>query len=193
MDTLKYDRFVIGYHGLEKQLRDEVLAGKSSLKSSENDYDWLGKGIYFWEFGKERAMEWAEERQRKGRLKEPSVIGAVIHLGNCFDLLDVQYTKSLGAAYPEFEKVLISSGKELPENTPVAPDDPDFLLRRGDCAVVNWTIDLLEKKSSHPFHTVRGVFQEGGPAFPGSHIREKSHIQIAVRNTTCLLGYFLPR
>lgn len=116
-----------------------------------------------------------------------------MQLGNCFDLLDVQYTKSLGAAYPEFKKVLKSSGKEFPENSQAAPDDPDFLLRRGDCALVNWTINLLEKKTSltHIFHTVRGVFQEGDQAFPGFYIKEKSHIQIAVRNTSCILGYFL--
>lgn len=55
MDTLKYDRLVIGYHGCDRHLRDAVLAGKSNLKTSENDYVWLGKGIYFWGFGKERA------------------------------------------------------------------------------------------------------------------------------------------
>ena len=36
-------------------------------------------------------------------------------------------------------------------------------------------------------------FQEGKDAFEGSGIKEKSHIQICVRNTDCIKGYFLPR
>jgi hypothetical protein len=42
------------------------------------------------------------------------------------------------------------------------------------------------------FDTVRGVYQEGEPAFPGSGIRRRSHIQIAVRRPESVLGYFLP-
>ena len=37
--------------------------------------------------------------------------------------------------------------------------------------------------------TVRGVFQEGGPAFPGSAIRRWSHVQIAVRNRSAIEGF----
>jgi hypothetical protein len=43
------------------------------------------------------------------------------------------------------------------------------------------------------FQTVRGVFIEGGEAFPGSCIMEKSHIQIAVRDPACIIGVFQPR
>jgi len=43
------------------------------------------------------------------------------------------------------------------------------------------------------FDTARGVFTEGGPAFPGAGIQKKSHIQICVRNTKCIKGFFLPR
>ncbi len=43
------------------------------------------------------------------------------------------------------------------------------------------------------FDTVRGVFTEGGPAFPGAGIQKKSHIQICIRNMDCIKGFFLPR
>jgi hypothetical protein len=58
------------------------------------------KGIYFWEFGPNRAREWAEQKQRKGEIKEVAVIGAVVHLGNCFDLFDREATELLASAYP---------------------------------------------------------------------------------------------
>jgi hypothetical protein len=192
MKPISYQRLVMGYHGCEREVRDQVLAGKESLKTSANDYDWLGRGIYFWEYGAERALEWAENLKRRGRLKNPSVVGALFYLGNCFDLLDVRYTRLLGAAYLEFLDTLEASGKKLPRNSPLTPEDPDFLLRRGDCAVINWTVDRLEEAAGDSFQTVRGVFQEGEPAFPDSYIRQKSHIQVAVRDPSCIVGYFLP-
>jgi hypothetical protein len=42
------------------------------------------------------------------------------------------------------------------------------------------------------YQTVRGVFLEGGPAFPGSEIALKSHIQIAVRDRKCVAEFFWP-
>jgi hypothetical protein len=43
------------------------------------------------------------------------------------------------------------------------------------------------------FDSTRGVFTEGGPAFEGAGLFEKSHIQICIRNPNCILGFFLPR
>ena len=155
-------------------------------------YDWLGQGIYFWEHGPARAMEWAEAQKKRGKLKTPAVLGALLHLGQCFDLLDALYTDILAEAYPRFEQEVVEFwGDPLPKNKRLHADDDDLLLRDLDCAVVNWTIDEL-KEDGASFHSVRGVFQEGAPAFPESEIRRRSHIQIAVRDPACILGYFLP-
>jgi hypothetical protein len=43
------------------------------------------------------------------------------------------------------------------------------------------------------FDSSRGVFTEGGPAFPGAGIQSKNHIQICIRNPNCIKGFFLPR
>lgn len=40
--------------------------------------------------------------------------------------------------------------------------------------------------------STRGVFPEGGPAFKGSAIFEKSHIQICIRNPNVIQGFFMP-
>jgi len=42
------------------------------------------------------------------------------------------------------------------------------------------------------YDSVRGMFQEDEPAFEGSSIHMKSHIQIAIRNPACIIGYFKP-
>ena len=101
-------------------------------------------------------------------MKTPAVLGAVLHLGQCFDLLDAEYTDVLAEAYPQFkQEVLEFWGDPLPKNRPLHANDDDILLRDLDCAVVNWTIEELQRKGT-PFHSVRGVFQEGKAAFPDS-------------------------
>ncbi len=193
MRQLEYQQLIFGYHGCDLSVRDRVLKGEDTLKPSTNEYDWLGEGIYFWESGKARALEWANQLKARKKIHSPSVLGAVIQLGNCFDLLDSEYTDVLELAYPEFEIALAASNKKLPKNTPLGRSDPDLLLRRADCAVVNWTISRFEKAAGFQIQSVRGVFQEGKAVFPGSGIKRRSHIQIAIRDTACIVGYFLPQ
>ena len=194
MDLLSYQRIIFGYHGCDSRVADAVLAGKSKLVASENAYDWLGSGIYFWEHGPARAMEWAEQQsKRKGsKIKRPSVVGAIIQLGNCFDLLDIRFTRELSTAAHRLEQRLIAQGKALPENQPAGTRDFDWLRRDRDCFVLNSVIPVAEKLVGIPFQTVRGVFQEGDPAFRGAGIKLKSHIQIAVRDCRAIVGYFRP-
>ena len=40
---------MIGFHGCDQSVVEAVIAGKTELLASTNDYDWLGNGIYFWE------------------------------------------------------------------------------------------------------------------------------------------------
>ena len=194
MSRLEYQRTVIGYHGCDRETVRKVLLRRRQLEPSVNDYDWLGQGIYFWEYGPERALHWAAEisKHRPDRIKRPAVLAAVIHLGACFDLLDVRFTEYLGRAFPLFAALLRKQGKQVPRNEGRSGDRKELVLRRRDCAVLNWAIPALERERGHLFDTVRGVFQEGTAAFPRSAIRARSHIQIAVRNPDCVLGYFDP-
>lgn len=183
MNLQSYQRLIIGYHGCDARVADQVIRTGGILQPSENEYDWLGSGIYFWEFGPERAMEWANEHHR-----EPAVVGALIQLGTCFDLLDRRNTAILGPAFEEYRHEMQHQGKDLPVNW----SGPDQLRRNRDCAFLNWMLKFFDKASAMRFQTVRGVFQEGGPAFHGSGIHAKSHIQVAVRDPACILGYFKP-
>jgi len=85
---------IMGFHGCDKSVRDTVVANGDSLVPSTNDYDWLGNGIYFWENNCKRAMDFAvflknnPPHNFKQKIEEPAVIGAVIDLGHCLDLLE---------------------------------------------------------------------------------------------------------
>ena len=48
---------VLGYHGCDREVGERILGGGGHLQSSENDYDWLGSGIYFWGDNPSRALE----------------------------------------------------------------------------------------------------------------------------------------
>jgi len=40
---------LIAFHGCEEAIRNDIVAGNTMLKASENGHDWLGVGAYFWE------------------------------------------------------------------------------------------------------------------------------------------------
>jgi hypothetical protein len=194
MDILSYQRTVFGYHGCDRRLADNVLAGKVKLTASTNAYDWLGSGIYFWEHGPARAMEWAraQARRKASHIRNPAILGAVIQLGHCFDLLDTRFTRELAFVAAKLGDLLRLEEKTLPENEPAGKRDFDWLKRHRDCFVLEYAIPLIGATSGIVFQTVRGVFQEGEPAFAGAGIKLKSHIQITVRDPQCIIGYFRP-
>jgi hypothetical protein len=187
-----YHRLVVGYHGCDRSVGEEVLLRGRGLKKSSNRFDWLGEGIYFWEHGPERALEFAEWKKRRGELSEPFVLGAYIHLGQCFDLTDTFATSQLELFYQSLVVDLAATGQPLPQNKPAGPTDFDLVLRFLDCAVLNSGLSHLESEVGIRYDTVRGVFPEGAEAYPGAKILKKTHVQVAVRNPACLLGFFRP-
>lgn len=82
--------FVFGFHGTDKEIALKILNQEDEISQSENEYDWLGNGTYFWENNYERAMQYAVEasKRKDSKIKTPFVLGSIIDLGNCFDLLD---------------------------------------------------------------------------------------------------------
>ena len=186
---MRYDRIITGYHGCDAKVAQRVLDGEA-FQPSENDYDWLGKGVYFWEYGADRAYRFAENQISRGRVTKPAVVGALIQLGACFDLLDTMYTHDLATFYRRWEAKNRNNGLALPVNAGRAPDHK---LRRLDCAVLNQYLEEMGDVSGKSFDTVRGCFTEGEPIFETSGFRLESHIQIAVRNPACIIGVFRPR
>lgn len=185
--------FILGYHGCDLAIAERVVAGEMPLLQSDRAYDWLGPGAYFWEADPTRALEYAEWKHSRGEIDRPTVVGAVIDLRECLDLTNREDIDLLASVYASFEKLNSLSDLPLPMNRN-APDDPfeNLLLRYLDCAVFRHLHRRVEEAELSSYDTVRGMFEEGGSAFPGSAIKAKTHTQVAVRNNDCIKGLFFP-
>lgn len=177
---------VLGFHGCNRETYEKVLYHHEELSSSTNDYDWLGNGIYFWENSYERAVEWAQTHKPD---ENPSVIGAVMDLGFCLNLSDYGCTQALSKAYEILKLETETAGTKLPQNG----GKIDKPLRRLDCAVIERLHKMNRDLNRQEYDSVRGIFMEGDAIYPDSGIREKTHIQICVRNPNCIKGYFSPK
>lgn len=186
---------IIGFHGCDKRVFDKILYEHEPFKPSTNDYDWLGNGMYFWEQNLERAWEWATCGMTNPKLKieTPAVIGAVIDLGNCLNLLDSYNIQMLKLQYELFKSKMAILGKPIPQNKNVKGNN-DLLMRFLDCAVIEDLHTSMESDEKvRPYDSVRGVFFEGDPIYETSGFMEQSHIQICVRNPNCIKGFFAPK
>ena len=185
---------LLGFHGCDRKTADTVLAKSGRhLKVSRNEYDWLGEGIYFWEGDPWRALDWANTtknspRHSAGKVDKPQVIGAVLDLGHCLNLLDFGSLRELKKAHGVIDLAYRSAGETLPENR----GGPDQVLRFRDKAVVNAVHEIRVIQKLPPYQSVRAAFPEGDELYPGSGFRNKNHIQIAVRDLRCVKGYFRP-
>lgn len=110
--------YILGFHGLDEAVGRKILNDQDTLKHSTNDYDWLGNGVYFWENSPERAKQWADASSKRdsSSVKSPFVIGAIIDLGTCFDLLDKYWIDRLSQAYGQLLLGLQETGHKIPEN-----------------------------------------------------------------------------
>lgn len=177
--------FVLGYHGCRKSVGEKLLAG-FDFEPSDNAYDWLGPGIYFWEANPRRGLEFMREKARREKLDpaEAFVVGAIIDLGSCLDLTTSASIELVKSAYDEFVEATTRAGNPMPVNT------GDLLRRHLDCAVIRHLHEILKSSGSPPLQSVKGVFTEGAPVYPGAGIREKTHVQLALLDPACIKGVF---
>jgi len=185
---------ILGFHGCELSEQKKLIDDPSYVRLSKNSYDWLGHGMYFWENNPERALLWAEQKKKAGTLKEPAVVGAVLSLGKCLDLLDSAYIDLLKKSYQLFKIDAEKLDKPIPKNVNHLSDaGKDRVLRYLDCAVIEYTHSFLKSQKEVPFDSVRAAFIEGEPIYPGAGFNEKTHIQICIINSNCIKGFFKPR
>lgn len=188
--------WVLGFHGCDEAVGKQVLNSDSlGLKKSEQDHDWLGSGVYFWQGSPARAWEWAQKRSAAGRIKTPFVIGAIIDLKVCLDLFQQENLDLLAEVHSAFAHMQVKEGLDMPVNS---GGTDDKALRRLDCAVIEMAHRIRKAQvkfdpSISEFDSVRSPFYESGELYEGAGISAKNHIQIAIRNPACIKGYFLPR
>lgn len=181
--------FVIGFHGCDLETKKKILQ-ENAMSMSTNSYDWLGHGIYFWEQNMERALEFAAEAVKrkwlsKGDIKQPAVIGAVIDLGNCLNMLDTGSIRRVKEAHEFYICVCKTLNKPLEENK--------NSKRNLDCSVMEMLHVFTKSAKLTPYDTVRAMFPEGEPLYEGAGFLDKSHIQLCVRNVNCIKALFDPR
>jgi hypothetical protein len=185
--------FILGYHGCDIKLAERVFAGEVPLSASHNDYDWLGDGIYFWEHNAQRAFDFASDVARRPhpsgqKIATPAVVGAIIDLADCLNLLDSRFIETIKLAYEDLVRSSRVTGTRLPSNT----GGTDRRSRKLDCAVLRTLHQMREEADEEPFDTVRAAFIEGPPLYKNAGFSSKNHIQVCVRDLRSIKGYFRP-
>lgn len=176
-----YHRTVIAYHGTSAQVADRLVDGEA-FTISQNDDDWFGTGIYFWEYAPKQAWWWAERYKNE---KSPAVVGAIIRLGHCLDLLDPENVRVLQSFQREAIDVWKNASMIVPKN--------GNQHKKLDCAIFN----LFYGQQRDPgIETARAVYVPTGSAsraWKRSWIYEQSHIQICVRKPENILAVWRVR
>ncbi len=188
---------MLGFHGCDASIARDVLTGRMEhLRPSENRYDWLGSGIYFWEASPARALQYAKLSMRRpspmqGRIRKPAVLGAIIELRHCLDLLDSQNFGIVRQAHRLFVETTRLHGLPMPTNKPLRKSK-QHMLRDLDCSVINFIHEHRRNENLRAFDSVRAAFIEGTRLYAGASFYDKNHVQICVRNVHCIKGYFRP-
>jgi len=169
----------VAFHGTNRETAEKLIAGVP-FDVSKNDDDWLGHGVYFWEHAPHQAWWWANRRYGP----DAAVVGALVRLGRCLDLLDPSNTILLKDAHRDLECALLVIGRVLQHNA----NNHKFR----DCAVFNYLFASL-KQSGVDYDSVRAVFvptsTRGLPRlWDRSGVFSNAHIQISVRNPNSILA-----
>lgn len=190
----------IGYHGCDITVRDGLISGRLSPAPSGNQYDWLGPGFYLFEGDEERAMTFAEaaaneplRRLTARPIATPAVVGCVFSVHRCLDMTTKAGRLEFENAYLNFQAGYLRIGQSMPLNVPVNARDEEILLRGLDRAVLKFIhSSRSEVAGLEPFQAVRGAFRQGPELAPNSGFHRDSHVQIALRDFSCIKGWFLP-
>lgn len=182
--------FVLGYHGCDLALARRVVAGDEQLRPSRNPYDWLGHGYYFWEDSPTRGLLWAREEaaRNSGKVQQPAVLGAIIDLGNCLNLIDTEHLGLVVDAHRNYLGICAKTG--IP---PMRNSGPGLRARYLDQAVFETLHQFRHEEGRAAFDTIRAFFAEGAPLYENAGLRTLDHVQLCVRDARCIVGYFLPR
>lgn len=178
---------VFGYHGTFEEAA-KSMCQNNKFKFKQEDYHWLGNGIYFFQDAPHRALEWARNNVPEIKIGlKPAVICATIELNpeECIDLLDIRWFPYITKLYQNYLKF---SGKFPPKQISIKnllEKDGEILGKqhRLDCDIIDQVISVLEEERI-TIHAVRAAFLEGTPIISDeSHLFDRAHVQIVVRNT----------
>lgn len=186
---------VIGYHGTTERNADLILADGFAL--SENSWDWLGRGVYFFEAAPSMALQWAVDYIRRKQLNDmPAVLSAEIDLSSSIDLLDDVWDDAIKEAAEKLERdgrcerqhgLRLRSTKSRKAVVVCDYEMPPDSNRRNhcDCQVIN-AVWGDAKDRGFTASSIRAPFVLGRQLFSNSYLFNESHVQIAVIDQACL-------
>lgn len=159
-----YHRTVIGYHGTTLGVALKLVNRITEFTASTRDYDWLGRGIYFWEYAPRQALYFAKLRQKQLQKKpnkteqekhrandQLAVVASTIRLGFCLDMAEPENVEYLAAIYDSYKAAIELSGDSLPTNS--------RKYRRLDRAVFEYAYKVIEEtEPGIKVDTARGIY-----------------------------------
>ena len=187
-------QLVVAYHGCDRTTENALVSGDlQHLDASDNLYDWLGPGVYFFQDDWRRALMFAQasaeqptRRFTARPIREPSVVGAVLRLSSILDVSTQSGIEAFRLAYQSLQ----ASGVPLLKNRKSVPTDTDVIVRALDRQVFKYLHQMFADQDLAPVDAIRGAFPQGDAVAPTSAIFANSHVQIALRNPRCVLGWF---
>ena len=76
-DYRDYHRTIVAYHGTTVSAANRLVNG-GAFKPSNKIHEWIGNGVYFWEYAPKQAWWWTKDQRGN---TNPAVVGAMIRLG----------------------------------------------------------------------------------------------------------------
>lgn len=166
----------IGYHGTRLEYAQKIL--DEDFRPSENSWEWLGHGVYFWQDAPDRAFGWAKEWHSRSGYEGPiAVVAARIQLFDFVDLLDQTGMRLVKDFASALQRKIANEERSLTNEYPI---------HRLDCELFNSVTTMLLSEGIE-VRGYRAACVEGDPITEGSPIYDRSHVQLAVIDQTTIL------
>ncbi|WP_426303939.1 hypothetical protein ACN9MJ_13045 [Acidovorax facilis] len=206
-------QITLAYHGCDITTRDDLVTGLiRNLRSSTNEYDWLGDGSYYFENDSTRALQYAKYTANHPTLNltkvpigTPAVVGVVLDVSRWLDMTTQEGIDNYRIALRTLLTGFAATGKPPPANTAAFSGDADLIHRSLDRAVYELIHSLRATELANgmaegdaskvvdmaPYQATRGAFKQGLQVGATSSVHEGNHVQIALRDVNCVRGWFL--
>lgn len=179
-----FDNIIVrGYHGTTLRAANSIL--DNGFDFSTNKYDWLGKGIYFWQDAPQRAWNWAVEyTQNKHPDDAPVVLCSELDLNNCMDFLDSNPGNDWYFALNNTYKLLKERISQMTEEEykQFPPPIQKGKLHGWDRCCIDFLIKEILEPQEEYISSVRAAFSDGKAIFENSGLYDLAHVQIAIRD-----------
>lgn len=184
---------LLAYHGCDIAVRDGILRGDlNELTPSTNEYDWLGDGIYFFLGDLQRAQAFADyvsenpgQALTRRPIVTPAVLGAYVELGLRLEMTTIAGREEYRRAVDAVQLAQANKGHEPLEN--------NGLRRHLDRAAFNLLHELRKPADKlPPYEAVIAPFPQGDAVIDGGSFLHLSHVQMALRDHSCIKGWCLP-